>query len=86
MGRMLNSEGFRGMVKTVLDFLIAGNEVDAMYAAHSWDELNVRNKISVLREKGWNILDREADVEKGTPYKIYWLDLENPRKDDADEQ
>lgn len=80
MGRMLNSNGFRGMVKTVLDFLIAGNEVDAMYAAKTWNELNVRNKISVLREKGWNIRDREAEVDSGHPYKIYWLDLENPKR------
>ena len=81
MGRMLNSEGFRGMVKTVLDFLIEGNEIDAMYAATTWGELNVRNKISVLREKGWNILDRDADVESGHPPKIYWLDLDDPKRD-----
>jgi len=80
MGRMLNSNGFRGMVKVVLDFLMEGNEVDAMYAAKTWNELNVRNKISVLREKGWNILDRDAEVESGHPYKIYWLDLADPKR------
>ncbi len=80
MGRMLNSNGFRGMVKVVLDFLMEGNEVDAMYAAKTWNELNVRNKISVLREKGWNILDRDAEVESGHPYKIYWLDLTDPKR------
>ena len=80
MGRMLNSSGFKGMMKTVLDFLLEGNEVDAMYAVKAWGELNVRNKISVLRSKGWNILDRDADVESGTPYKIYWLDLADPKR------
>ena len=82
MGRMLNSQGFRGMMKVVLDFLLDGNEVDAMYAARTWNELNVRNKISQLRDKGWNILDRDAVVESGHPHKIYWLDLDNPRRDD----
>ena len=81
MGRVLNSDGFRGMMKTVLDFLLEGNELDAMYAAHTWSELNVRNKISRLRELGWNILDRDAEVESGHPHKIYWLDLNNPKKD-----
>jgi hypothetical protein len=79
---MLNSQGFRGMMKVVLDFLIDGNEVDAMYAARTWNELNVRNKISRLREHGWNILDKDAEVENGHPHKIYWLDLTNPRKSD----
>lgn len=78
---MLNSEGFRGMMKTVLDFLLEGNEIDAMYAAHTWNELNVRNKISVLKAKGWNILDRDAEVKNKHPYKIYWLDLKNPKLD-----
>lgn len=81
MGRMLNSDGFRGMMKVVLDFLLEGNEVDAFYAVDAWNELNVRNKISRLRENGWNILDRDAEVESGHPHKIYWLDLDNPRKD-----
>lgn len=80
MGRMLNSDGFRGMMKVVLDFLLEGNEVDAFYAVRTWNELNVRNKISRLRENGWNILDRDAEVESGHPHKIYWLDLDNPRK------
>jgi len=80
MGRMLNSDGFRGMMKVVLDFLLEGNEVDAFYAVRTWNELNVRNKISRLRENGWNILDRDAEVESGHPHKIYWLDLNNPRK------
>ena len=80
MGRMLNSDGFRGMMKVVLDFLLEGNEVDAFYAVDAWNELNVRNKISRLRENGWNILDRDAEVESGHPHKIYWLDLNNPRK------
>lgn len=82
MGRTLNSQGFRGMMKVVLDFLLEGNEVDAFYAVRAWKELNVRNKISRLREQGWNILDRDAVVEKGHPHKIYWLDLENPKKDE----
>jgi len=82
MGCMLNSQGFRGMMKVVLDFLLEGNEVDAMYAARTWNELNVRNKISRLREQGWNILDKDAEVETGHPHKIYWLDLKNPRKSD----
>lgn len=82
MGRMLNSEGFRGMMKVVLDYLLAGNELDSMYAAHTWNELNVRNKISILKTKGWNILDRYAEVKNGNPYKIYWLDLNNPKLDE----
>lgn len=82
MGRMLNSDGFRGMMKTVLDYLLEGNELDAMYAAHTWNELNVRNKISMLRAKGWNILDRDAEGDSGHPHKVYWLDMSNPKKED----
>nr|BDD47916.1 hypothetical protein 5 [Campylobacterota bacterium] len=82
MGQMLNSEGFRGMMKTVLDYLLDGNELDAMYAARTWDELNVRNKISILRSKGWNIRDRDSEGKRGNSHKIYWLDLRNPKFDE----
>lgn len=77
----LDSGQFRGMMKTVLDFLIAGNEVDALFAAKKWNELNLRNKISRLRAKGWNILDKECELESGHRYKVYWLDLDSPKKD-----
>jgi len=78
MGQMLSSDGFKGMMKIVLDFLIAGNELDAGYAARTWNELNVRNKISVLKSKGWHILDEYRGDDS---FKTYWLDMTDPKAD-----
>lgn len=65
-----------GMVQVVLDWLKSGREITALEAARMWDELNLRNKISVLRSDGWPIHSREEKAKHGGVYKVYFLDGE----------
>lgn len=64
------------MVSTVLDWLQGGREISALDAAMMWGELNLRNKISVLRADGWPITSREEMSKNGRKYKVYFLDGE----------
>ena len=66
-----------GMVQVVLDWLKSGREITAIEAAKMWDELNLRNKISILRSDGWPIHSREEKAKHGGIYKVYFLDGEN---------
>jgi len=65
-----------GMVVTVLDWLKSGREITALEASKMWNELNLRNKISVLRSDGWPIHSREEKSPHGGVYKVYFLDGE----------
>lgn len=64
------------MVQVVLDWLKSGREITAIEAAKMWDELNLRNKISILRSDGWPIHSREEKAKHGGVYKVYFLDGE----------
>lgn len=65
-----------GMIGTILDWLKSGREITALEAAKMWDELNLRNKISILRSDGWPIHSREEKAKHGGVYKVYFLDGE----------
>lgn len=65
-----------GMVQTVLNWLKSGREITALEAAHMWNELNLRNKISILRADGWPIHSREEKAPGKGIYKVYFLDGE----------
>lgn len=65
-----------GMIETVLDWLKKGNEITALEASRMWNELNLRNKISILRADGWPIHSREEKAPHGGKYKVYFLDGE----------
>lgn len=65
-----------GMVQVVLDWLKSGREITAIEAAKMWDELNLRNKICILRSDGWPINSREERSKNNKPYKVYFLDGE----------
>lgn len=67
-----------GMIGVILDHLKNGNEITAIEAAKMWDELNLRNKISILRSDGWPIHSREEKAKYGGIYKVYFLDSEKP--------
>lgn len=62
-----------GMIETVLDWLKSGREITALEAAKMWNELNLRNKISILRADGWPIHSRE-EKQNGKVFKVYFLD------------
>ena len=61
------------MVTVVLEWLKAGNEITQKDAAGRWQEYNLRNKISVLRSRGWEILSREEPSPRGGTYKVYYM-------------
>lgn len=65
-----------GMIGVILDHLKKGNEITAIEAAKMWDELNLRNKICILRSDGWPIHSREEKSKNGVFYKVYFLDGE----------
>ena len=68
---------YGGMVGVVLNWLRRGNEITAIEAVKMWNELNVRNKISILRERGWPIRSREErNPTTGAVYKVYYLDMD----------
>ena len=69
----------RGMIDTVLKYLQTGNELTSQKAVDLWRELNVRNKISTLREENWPIESREEPSGRGGAYKIYYLDMDKSR-------
>jgi len=66
----------RGMITTVLNYLKEGNEISAIQASSMWNELNVRNKISILREEGWPITSSEEPSKHGGYYKVYSLNMD----------
>ena len=72
----------RNMVDIVKDYLKQGKEITALDAVALWNELNLRNKISILRRRGWQILSREVPSENGGKYKVYYLDRSAPKPDE----
>ncbi|WP_345969625.1 hypothetical protein WCX72_09890 [Sulfurimonas sp. HSL1-6] len=70
-GRM---KRYHGMMKTVLEYLAAGNELSQSDAADLWREFNLRNKISQLGHDDWPILRRDEPSKRGGKYKVYYLD------------
>ncbi len=72
----------RNMVDIVKDYLKQGKEITALDAVALWNELNLRNKISILRRRGWQILSREEPSENGGKYKVYYLDRSAPKPDE----
>jgi len=71
----------KNMIDVVKEYLKQGNEITALDAVALWNELNLRNKISILRRRGWQILSREEPSEKGGKYKVYYLDRSAPKPD-----
>lgn len=65
-----------GMIGVILDHLKNGNEITALEASKKWDELNLRNKICILRSDGYPIHSREEKAKHGGIYKVYFLDGE----------
>jgi len=65
-----------GMIGVILDHLKNGNEITALEASKKWDELNLRNKICILRSDGYPIHSREEKSKHGGVYKVYFLDGE----------
>ena len=70
------------MIATILEYLKTGKSITAYEAATMWGELNLRNKISDLRKRGWNILSEEIPSKKGGKFKRYYLDTANPGCED----
>lgn len=69
----------QSMVDVVLDFLKRGERLSAFDAVTMWNELNLRNKISVLRSRGWQILSEEVQSAHGGKFKVYFLDMNAPK-------
>ena len=65
-----------GMIGVILDHLKNGNEITAIQASQKWNELNLRNKICILRSDGYPIHSREEKSKNGGFYKVYFLDGE----------
>lgn len=74
--RMLKTCGHRGMVSKVFDYLMDGHKLSAVDAFALWNEMNVRNKICILRSDGWPIRSEEKPSEKGGSYKVYFMDMD----------
>ncbi len=84
MSRALRTGKTRAMIDIVLDHLKEGKSITAFEAVELWGELNLRNKISELRRRGWRIFSDEIQNPNGGKYKRYYLDMDNP-KDGEDE-
>lgn len=83
MSKMLRTSKHRSMVDVVLEYLKAGNSITALDAFELWKELNLRNKISELRRRGWQILSDEEQSDNGGKFKKYYLDFEAPKPSEA---
>lgn len=68
------------MIDIVLDHLKEGKSITAFEAVELWGELNLRNKISELRRRGWRIFSEEIPNPRGGTYKRYYLDMDHPKE------
>jgi len=74
--RTLRTSGHRGITDKVFKHLLKGEKISSVDAYELWREMNVRNKISILRGDGWPIRSEEKPSGKGGVYKIYYLDMD----------
>ena len=63
----------------ILEYLQQGNTLTGLQGLTLFKTMNLRNRISELRQEGFNIQDRTILLENGKRVSEYWLTDEPPR-------